>query len=58
LKDLIISHGFPLDLLLNTQSTELADIIGIDKDVAKIISDATKRYAKGSAFDITITHNA
>ena len=44
LKELIINHGFTLDLLLNIQPTDLAEIVGIDKDVAKIISDATKCY--------------
>ena len=44
LKELIINHGFTLDLLLNIQPTDLAETVGIDKDVAKIITEATKRY--------------
>ena len=33
LKELIINHGFTLDLLLNIQPTDLAEVLGIDKDV-------------------------
>ena len=44
LKEMIINHGFTLDLLLNRQPTNLAEILGIDTDVAKIISNATKRH--------------
>jgi hypothetical protein len=44
LKDLITNYGFTSDLLLNIQPTDLAHIVGIDTDVAKIITDATKRY--------------
>ena len=43
LKDLIISHGFTLDLLQGTQPTDLAEALGIDKDVAKLICDAARR---------------
>jgi hypothetical protein len=42
LKEMIINHGFTLDLLLNRKPTNLAEILGIDTDVAKIISNATK----------------
>ncbi|HET7149411.1 MAG TPA: hypothetical protein VFI73_13050 [Candidatus Nitrosopolaris sp.] len=47
LKDLIINHGFTLDLLLSTQPTDLAKDLGIDKDVAKLIWDAARRLRAG-----------
>ena len=43
LKDLIINHGFTLDLLQSIQPTDLAEALGIDKDVAKLICDAARR---------------
>src|SRR2546425_8008910 len=43
LKDLIINHGFTLDLLQSTQPSDLAEALGIDKDVAKLICDAARR---------------
>jgi len=54
LKDLHINHGFTLDLLLNTQPTDFAETLGIDKYLAKIISDATKRLRRADAFDTKI----
>ena len=50
LKDLITNYGFTSDLLLNIQATDLARIVGIDTDVAKIITDATKRYTRKRSF--------
>lgn len=44
LRELIIIHGFTLDLLLNMQPLELAETLGIDKDVAKIIIHAAKKH--------------
>ncbi len=58
LKELIINHGFTLDLLLNIQPTDLAEVLGIDKDVANIISDVTKKHMKASAFDTNVTDSA
>ena len=46
LKELIISHGFTLDLLLGSQPIDLAQTLGIDNDVAKMIINATRRHAK------------
>ena len=46
LKELIISHGFTLDLLLGLQPTDLAQTFGIDNDVAKMIINATRRNVK------------
>ncbi|MFZ0513150.1 MAG: hypothetical protein WAM14_16185 [Candidatus Nitrosopolaris sp.] len=46
LKELIITHGFTLDLLLGLHPSDLAQTLGIDNDVAKMIIDATRRHAK------------
>jgi hypothetical protein len=46
LKELIISHGFTLDLLLGLQPIDLAQTLGIDNDVAKMIINATRRHVK------------
>ena len=46
LKELIINHGFTLDLLLGLHPIDLAQTLGIDNDVAKMIIDATRRHAK------------
>jgi hypothetical protein len=42
LKELIINHGFTLDLLLNFHPIDLAQTLGIDHNVAKMIIDATR----------------
>jgi hypothetical protein len=55
LKDLLINHGFTLDLLLNTESIALAEALGIDKYVAKIISDATKRLNEADVVNTRMT---
>ncbi len=46
LKELIIGHGFTLDLLLGLQPTDLAQTLGIDNDVAKMIINASRRNVK------------
>jgi hypothetical protein len=46
LKELIISHGFTLDLLLGSQPIDLAQTLGIDNDVARMIINATRRHVK------------
>ena len=43
LKDLIINHGFTLDLLQSIQPSDLAEDLGIDKDVAKLICNSARR---------------
>ena len=44
LKELLINHGFTLELLQNISSTAgLAETLCIDKYVAKIIIDAAKK---------------
>ena len=40
-----------MDLLRNTQSIDLAKALGIDKYVAKIIGDATKRLNGADPLD-------
>ena len=46
LKELIINHGYTLDLLLASNPSDLAEALGIDNDVAKMIIDATRRCLK------------
>jgi hypothetical protein len=46
LRDLVVNYGFTLDVLLNIRPIDLAEALGIDKDLAKIISDATERLLK------------
>jgi hypothetical protein len=43
LKELLLSHGFTLELVLSMTSNDLAEIVGIDKCIAMIIKDAAKR---------------
>ena len=43
LKELLINHGYTLDLLLGSKPADLAHTLGIDNDVAKMIIDATRR---------------
>jgi hypothetical protein len=58
LRELIINHGFTLDLLLNEQPTHLAENLGIDEDIAKIITDATKMHMKAAVSNVTTTTDA
>jgi len=51
LKDLIINHGFTSDLLQSIQPSDLAEGLGIDKDVAKLICDAARRLMRADRFD-------
>lgn len=44
LKDLIINYGFTSDLLQSIHPSDLAEDLGIDKDVAKLICDAARLY--------------
>jgi len=46
LKELIINHGYTLDLLLGSIPSDVAQTLGIDNDVAKMIIDATRRSLK------------
>ncbi|MDQ6862310.1 MAG: hypothetical protein M3044_00655 [Thermoproteota archaeon] len=55
LKDLIINHGFASDLLQNIQPSDLAEGLGIDKDVAKLICDAARRLLRADRFETKVT---
>jgi hypothetical protein len=55
LKDLIINHGFTLDLLQCIQPSDLAEDLGIDKDVAKLICDAARRLMRADMFETKVT---
>ena len=46
LKELLISNGFTLRLLLKTSIPELARILGIDEYIAKLVRDAAKKIIK------------
>jgi hypothetical protein len=46
LKELLISNGFTLRLLLKTSAPELAKILGIDEYIAKLVRDAAKKIIK------------
>jgi hypothetical protein len=46
LKELLISSGFTLKLLLNTSTSDFALILGIDQYVAMIIRDAVNKTIK------------
>jgi hypothetical protein len=48
LKNLLISHDFTLKLLLSVSSTDLAEILGIDEYVARMIIDAAYAIKKKS----------
>ena len=54
LKELLISSGFTLKSLLNTSAPDLAKILGIDKYVAKLISDAISKAIKRSVLQANI----
>ncbi len=46
LKELLISNGFTLRLLLKTSAPELAKILGIDEYITKLVRDAAKKIIK------------
>ena len=46
LKELLISNGFTLRLLLKKSAPELAKILGIDEYIAKLVRDAAKKIIK------------
>jgi hypothetical protein len=48
LKELLLTHGFTLDMLLKTPPTELAIILGIDLYVARLIYMAARAYVESS----------
>ncbi len=54
LKELLISNGFTLRLLLKTSTSELGKILGIDEYIAKLVHDAAKKITKSSAIKYDI----
>ena len=46
LKELLISNGFTLRLLLKASAPELAKILGIDEYIAKLVRAAAKKLIK------------
>ena len=44
IKELLIEHGFDLSLLLNIASDRIAEVLGIELDVAKIIHTAAMKH--------------
>jgi hypothetical protein len=44
IKESLIEYGFDLSLLLITRSERIAEVLGIELDVAKIIHAAAMRY--------------
>jgi hypothetical protein len=56
LKELLINNGFRLRLLLKTSTSELAKILGIDEYIAKLVSDAVKKFIIGSG-TFTLIYN-
>lgn len=44
LRELLIIRGFTLDLLLNMRPIDLAETLGIDRDVAEIVIHAAKKH--------------
>lgn len=54
LKDLIINHGFTSDLLQSRQPSELAEDLGIDKDVARLICDAARRLMRADKYETKV----
>lgn len=54
LKELLISSRFTLKSLLNTSEADFAKILGIDRYVAKLISDAVNKAIKMSGLQADI----
>ena len=46
LKELLISNGFTLRLLLKTSTPELAKILGTDEYITKLVRDAATKITK------------
>jgi hypothetical protein len=44
LREMLIIRGFTLDLLLNMQPIDLAETLGIDRDVAEIVIHVAKKH--------------
>src|SRR5215216_7387258 len=48
LKELLIEHGFTLEELSHTPSSELAELLGIDKYIAQIIEYAVAKLSNNN----------
>ena len=48
LKEMLIEHGFTLEELLNISSSELAELLGIDKYIAQIIDSAVAKLSNNN----------
>ena len=48
LKELLIEHGFTLEELSHIPSSELAELLGIDKYIAQIIESAVARLSNNN----------
>ena len=44
LKELLIRHGFTIEELEKMKSSDLAETLNIDEDVARLIAAAVKKY--------------
>ena len=44
LKELVISHGFTIEQLAKMKSSDIAETLNIDEDVARLIGAAVKKY--------------
>ncbi len=44
LKELLISHGFTIEQLVKMKSSDIAETLNIDEDVARLIGAAVKKY--------------
>jgi hypothetical protein len=44
IKESLMEYGFDLSLLLNTASERIAEVLGIELDVAKIIHTAAMKH--------------
>ena len=46
LKELVISHGFTIEQLAKMKSSDIAETLNIDEDVARLIGAAVKKYVE------------
>ena len=46
LKELLISHGFTIEQLAKMKSSDIAETLNIDEDVARLISAAVTKYVE------------
>jgi hypothetical protein len=46
LKELLISHGFAIEQLAKMKSSDIAETLNIDEDVARLTGAAVKKYVE------------